>query len=203
MLVLKTYAPFISQIHVNADNVIVLKIDKLLFGTSKDIMYISCYIPPVDSPFWQISQDDHGIEVLDQLLLDLYDLHDDFSIILNGDFNARTASRNFSGISDDLDDMSINVNNQFRRVSQDDSSNIFGDQLIELCNMYDCIILNGLNGSDSDGSCTYISSAGTSVIDYFIMSKDLLVFGNSFSLSVMNEVDSDHLPVKLCIQVTN
>ena len=201
VLVHKKYEPFISEVHVDADNIIVVKIDKLLFGTAKDIMYISCYIPPYDSPFWQTSQHGYGMEVLDQVLLDLYDLHDDFSFILNGDFNARTASRNFSGISDDFDDMSINVNTQFPRVSQDDSSNMFGDQLLELCNMYECLILNGLHGSNFDGNCTYISDAGTSVVDYFIMSRDLFLFRNNNSLSIMNEIDSDHFPVKLGIEV--
>ena len=37
------------------------------------------------------------------------------------------------------------------RKSQDDTINTFGQQLLEFCNMYDCIILNGLWVGEHEG----------------------------------------------------
>eukprot|EP00745_Piridium_sociabile_P032434 TRINITY_DN5471_c0_g1_i2.p1 TRINITY_DN5471_c0_g1~~TRINITY_DN5471_c0_g1_i2.p1 ORF type:complete len:1139 (-),score=92.24 TRINITY_DN5471_c0_g1_i2:303-3719(-) len=203
VLVHKEYEPYVEQINVNAENMIVLKIDKSLFATSKDIMYISCYIPPTDSAYWQTSQDGYGIECLDQSLLDLFNSHEDFYILLNGDLNARTAAQNYSFSSNELDDMSVNENTQIPRISQDNGTNMFGDQLIELCNMYDCTILNGLCDGEFDGGFTYIASTGASVVDYFIMSCDLLLSESKITLEIVDSVESDHLPVTLSIEAND
>ena len=51
VLVRKTIDSYVKMIPVNTENVIVLKIDKDLFKTDKDIMYIATYIPPYNSKF--------------------------------------------------------------------------------------------------------------------------------------------------------
>ena len=51
--------------------------------------------------------------------------------------------------------------------------NTFGNQPIDLCDMYECMIFNGLTECGFDDSCTYIPKTVSSAIDYFIMSRDL------------------------------
>ena len=61
----------------------------------------------------------------------------------------------------------------FPRKFQDLIVNTFGLQLIDFCDMYDCVILNGLCEGEHDNSFTYIASCGASVLNYYIMSCDL------------------------------
>eukprot|EP00745_Piridium_sociabile_P008852 TRINITY_DN16023_c0_g1_i11.p1 TRINITY_DN16023_c0_g1~~TRINITY_DN16023_c0_g1_i11.p1 ORF type:complete len:135 (+),score=10.08 TRINITY_DN16023_c0_g1_i11:92-496(+) len=60
--------------------------------------------------------------------------------------------------------------------------------------MLDCIIVNGACAGDIDGEFTYVSPHGNSVIDYFIISKEL--FSSECRLHVGDRVDSWHLPVE-------
>ena len=71
--------------------------------------------------------------------------------------------------------------------------NNFGKSLLNLCFMFDCVILN----SDRSGEYTYVSPHGSSVIDYFRMSEDL--FSANCNLPVGDRVDSCHMPVKLIL----
>ncbi len=77
-----------------------------------------------------------------------------------GDFNARTGIRNGTRDAEDLDDVFCNRDcdkEPFPRRSNDTHVNTFGNQLIDLCDMYECMILNGLTECGFDGSYTYIS----------------------------------------------
>ena len=80
--------------------------------------------------------------------------------------------------------------------------NTFGNQLIDLCDMYECMILNGLTECGFDDSCTYISKTGSSVTDYFIMSCDLLYSVCVDSLDVGSLIESDHMPVTLKMRIS-
>ena len=75
--------------------------------------------------------------------------------------------------------------------------NTFRQQLLDFCNMYDYIILNGLCEGEHDNSFTYIASCGASVLDYYIMSCDLYHSTYSGSLGFEGYTESDHLPVVL------
>ena len=90
----------------------------------------------------------------------------------------------------------------FTRRSQDKDTNAFGEQLLELCNMYECVILNGLTDYSFDDSCTFISRSGTSLIDYFIASCDMFMSLDVDSLKVESRIESDHMPVVLTINVS-
>ena len=120
---------YVEQLPIDVENTIVLKIDKQLFGTPKDIMYVCSYIPPYDSNYWKNSQFGYGIELLEQCILDLYDSFDDFHVLLCGDLNARTASENYTSVSVELEDVLLQSSSQFPRKSQDDIVNTFGNQL--------------------------------------------------------------------------
>lgn len=199
VLVKNTFVSYVERVAVDVENTVVLRLSKELFGTSKDVMFISSYIPPHDSRFWQATQNGFGIELMEKCVLDLYNSYDDFHLFLCGDFNARTASENVTLCTDDLDDLNETVENLFPRQSRDTEKNVFGEQLLELCNLYECVILNGLLSHGFDDGYTFISSSGSSTIDYFIMSDELFSSACVERVIVESIVESDHLPVVLCV----
>ena len=201
-MVNKKYNNFVHYVPTKVPNVIVLKIDKQLFNSDKDVMWICTYIPPYDSVFWKTCEDGYGIDLLEQCVYDIQNLYDEFFIVVNGDLNARTASENycFSGDETDFTETNLTLDSSYSRISQDTQSNCFGEQLLEFCNMLDCIILNGLCKHGYDDNCTYISPTGCSTVDYFIMSCELFSSVNVNSLNVKNVTESDHLPVTLVVE---
>ena len=201
VMVKKSKADFFERIQVETESVIVLKIQKHLFNTGKDVMFICTYIHPSDSDFWKTHQETFGMEVIEQCILDLQSTHGDFFLMITGDLNARTACSNYSAVSDDdFENLHLSTDTVHLRQSQDGVVNMFGNQLIELCNVFDCIVLNGLCKSGFDDSCTFIGPSGSSVVDYFIVSLDLFSSVNFLSLEVENIIESDHLPVSLKIE---
>jgi hypothetical protein len=205
VLVKKSLGDHVERVQVKEDNTVAVKISKDLMGTSKDVMYVSMYMPPYDSNFWNTCMYGYGLELLENCITDLYSKHNDCFIFFSGDLNARTAENNYSGVDpEDFEDM-LTTNKEkmgtcmFERYSHDKERNIFGEQLLEFCNVYDCVILNGLVEYSFDDSYTYVGEAGSSVIDYFVASVELLNEWRFRSLSVGDLVDSDHLPVQLSI----
>ena len=76
-----------------------------------------------------------------------------------GDFNARTGTGNGTRDAENLDDVFCNTDcdkEPFPRRSNDTHLNTFGNQPIDLCDMYECMILNGLTECGFYDSCTYI-----------------------------------------------
>ena len=61
----------------------------------------------------------------------------------------------------------------FERNSDDGEINLFGRQLLEVCKMFHCVILNWLCQWGFDSSYTFISSSGCSTTDYVLISIDL------------------------------
>ena len=49
VLVRKQFLPFVERMHVDVDNVVVLRMKKVLLGTDKDVMFIAACLPPYDS----------------------------------------------------------------------------------------------------------------------------------------------------------
>ena len=46
VLVRKDFVPFVERIYLDVDNIVVLRIKKVLLGTDKDVMFISANLPP-------------------------------------------------------------------------------------------------------------------------------------------------------------
>ena len=118
--------------------------------------------------------------------------------------NARTASENATVI-DCQDSTKTERVSVCPRKSEDCLRNQFGEQLIELCSLFDLTILNGMDDCQRcfDGGCTFISSAGASTVDYFLSSLELCQSLPLESLTIGCETESDHLPVMLSITRTN
>ena len=176
---------------------------KDIFGYEKDIMYISTYIPPYGSPFYDQCETNCYILEIEQCIGDLLVGNESMEIICNGDFNARTSNiqinREFSdsdGFDDEWDNVDVFVNN---RISHDTEVNEFGRRLLEMCACYDLELLNGCVRFDSSGNFTYLSDHGHSVIDYFLTSCNISKYVEK--LTVKERIDSDHMPVEMYCKV--
>ena len=111
VLVRKDFVPFVERIYLDVDNIVVLRIKKVLVGTDKDVMFISAYLPPYDSSYWKQTPHGYGMEIIEKCVMDLHDKTDNFYLLLCGDLNARTASENYSQVQDDYEDVLSKVVN--------------------------------------------------------------------------------------------
>ena len=88
------------------------------------------------------------------------------------------------------------------RTSQDREVNAFGRRLLETGACYGLEILNGFCPGDETGNFTYLSEHGYSVVDYILMSSDILYLVET--LNVNDRIESDRMIVKLyCVMPGN
>ena len=196
-LVKKDIADFFRKVDCDIDNVLMFRVDGTLFNSVKDILMIFVYVPPKGSPFYDTVDESDGISILDKCITDATYAHPDCALLIAGDLNARTGNLNTND-NFDIFDMKTSLTNDSRE-SQDESMNEFGDSLMVLCSAYNLTILNGALGEES-GKFTYVSHTGNSVIDYCIVSRDILNVVSS--LSVSESIISPHMPLELTFVVS-
>ena len=175
----------------------------MLFGTDKDVAIVGCYLPPENSNFYEDKDDNNGVYLLYNELLDFLGNHkDDVYLLCTGDCNARVG--NMSDIDENEKYLPVIGENEddyctsfsLPRKSRDNVVNKFGKALLNVCKMLQIYFVNGRSKSDSDGQYTFISSNGRSVIDYCIMSAQLFYSMKDF---IVKEFDlSEHFPI-ICI----
>jgi hypothetical protein len=119
-----------------------------------------------------------------------------FLTLISGDLNSRTGSQNYCYINEDPNVID-ETETVFLRLSEDKFTNDFGLMLLDFCDNFDMVILNGLKQMLFDGSYTYVCKRGASTVDYFLISIELLQSGFIESLSVVDCNESDHFPVGL------
>ena len=66
VLIRKQFLPFVERMHVDVDNVIVLRLKKVLLGTDKDVMFITAYLPQYDSNYRKVTQHGYGVELIEK-----------------------------------------------------------------------------------------------------------------------------------------
>lgn len=203
-LIKEELLPFIQQISVNCGNFLLFKINKVLFATDKDVLYMCAYIPPEGSRYYTFFDTD-GISLLENILIENAILNNDYYIIVSGDLNARTMNISQPIIAEC--DFALLYKSQSAvvgRCSQDNTLNSFGKNLLNVCTALNLCILNGVCNGDLSGCYTYTSDTGCSVVDYFLMSSELLaIVYDKCMLSVGARIESDHFPVSLSVTFPN
>ena len=169
----------------------------MLFGTDKDILLFNVYVPPIGSPYYATVEESNGITNLERCISDMLDICGDVAVILCGDFNARTGKYNL--VSNNLGDMTASITDEIRD-SDDDIVNGFGQNLLSLCIAFDLTILNGLIDRNKSGRFTYVGASGSSVIDYVIVSEEIIPFCRS--LQVTETILSPHMRLELVMNCT-
>ena len=133
---------------------------------------------------------------------------DDAYVMIIGDLNARTGQEQVQEQNEDYGvnfdsfmDVSVTDSNYDTcRVSKDSIINNFGRSLLEFCFSLDLRIMNGFCAGDADGSFTFISPGGSSVIDYVVVSHELT---SNCDLCVGDALYSWHLPVTLRFETSS
>lgn len=122
--------------------------------------------------------------------------------MLCGDFNARTSScipddsrLSFDRVDFDIDKPVVRVQSWVRIIVL---MPLASTKYIYVKNL--TVILNRLLLWDSSGDFTYNSPNGSSVIDYFLISAQLVTL--SQTLHVASRDKSQHIPVELCLTVS-
>ena len=194
------------------DDVIWIALDDI--NNSPDALYLClCYNLPTGTSR-QALIEDNLFDRLSTYMVHLQSLTDKTcKFIICGDLNARTSDmKDF--VSDDtsrhvyaLPEDYVVDNNLFR-ISQDTATNAHGLCLIDFCKQSGLRIANGRVGSDARvGKCTYVGSGGSSLIDYVLVSEDLLHKFNTFYVHDPNAL-TDHCVIEfsmniLCSQYTD
>ena len=154
-----------------------VKLDKLFFNLSKHIFLCPTYIIPASSSY--IFQSD--VDVLDRI--DKYIVNqyaEKGHSVLYGDFNARTGSELDYIESDIFDPYTIDEKEYEydillqKRKGCDNKVDGRGKQLLQMCISLKLRILNGRILGDSNDNFTCFKYNGTNVVDYIIMSEDLI-----------------------------
>ena len=102
LLVKKQWSSFVERVHVEYDNMIVLKVSEDLLGTEKPVLLLMVYLPPSSSSYYHETDIQNGVAMIEQCILDVIESLGDLPIILFGDFNARTGNEN-SDAADTVD----------------------------------------------------------------------------------------------------
>lgn len=200
------YEKLITRMCPNFAYGIIMKFDKSLLNNCKDVLFINMYNPTSQSSVYEKDNlFNCKLQELENTLCNYIDHFESYDMILSGDLNARTGSKddfvqlpNRIQLFEDLDELFMN-DVSTKRCSKDQVVNSFGKILLNLCITYSMCILNGRIGDDKDvGEFTYHGHAGSSLIDYFICSTGLFALCHNIKVDVSAE--SDHMPVILTLE---
>ncbi len=177
-----------------------LKIDKnyLASESGKHIYICGIYIPPKDS--------DYALKnPYEDLEKDIGDLSETGSTILMGDYNARTGNLadyllDYSGDKKIDVDFVVNSYEPKNRINSDFCTNSYGRKLIDVCKNTNISMLNGRMNGDVPGKFTFHSSIGSSVIDYALVSSELMDQIVYFNVGNANPW-SDHNCISTCMKL--
>jgi hypothetical protein len=174
--------------------------------TNTKKMYIEiCYIAPISSTFYKKKNLDNNCPY-NTLEQDIYSLKNEGNILLQGHFNSRTATKQATLLINDSNhnplwlDEDLVLSNSYKRSFENLIENLFGSELVKLCNSQDLIICNGVMKWPNSNQMTCIHGLGTSVVNYVIY--DILVSNQItiFDLSNDHELNYDHKPLTLTLK---
>ena len=85
-MIKQNISSWFKQLHISCSSAVAFKVDKTVFGTHRDILFVSVYIPPTGSTFCDNKDGSDGIVLLQQALLEVL-VYNDGDIILFGYLN--------------------------------------------------------------------------------------------------------------------
>ena len=137
----------------------------------KDLYICGLYIPPNNSNYYYP-------ELFEELEKDILNFATKGSLLLMGDFNARTGKYSDS-VCHEGNNIIVNDQSEYsycpiRRNSYDNELNSHGKRLLDICGSADLKILNGRVSGDTLGRATFHGRNGISVVDYAICDQDTL-----------------------------
>ena len=189
--------------HQNNDY-IWLKLCKDFFHVAKDIYLCFIYNPPSCSTYTQSLDED----ILELIETDITKYSEIGNIILAGDFNARTGNDEHDFIENDDVHVDIPVFDGYSpdidipvRYSMDKTILTRGRALNDICIQSSLRILNGRTMGDFVGHFTCHTPRGSSVVDYMVVSENLIKQVSFFNVHNFLADLSDHCQISLMLKV--
>ena len=185
------------------DTLIWLKLQKSFFDIDDDIYLCGTYLWPDESPAAKY----YNVNLFDVLQEDIFYYDQIGTVLIAGDFNARTGSKPDFIVSDSTisepDENDYLFDTACSRASQDKTCNARGSQLLDICKSTDLLIANGRLGNDCEkGAFSYFSKQSCTTIDYFLLKADDFSMINQFSLGNFTTF-SDHAPLCFDLKMTS
>ena len=180
-----------------------LRISKNKLESNEDMYICIAYIPPSNSEYLAKV----GVDVFDQIQNDIVKFSQLGQIILTGDLNARTGNQQDFITNDGVNQMKLDFDYKSDkqislRNSLDTIKNERGNDLIDLCVSSRMRILNGRTIGDTFGYFTCHKWNGSSVVDYAIVSENLLDYVSYFKVNQTLGDMSDHCCISFKIQAS-
>ncbi len=170
---------YVKVIHSSSDYVLWIKVNKKLIECENDLIIGSVYIPPENSPYSTI---DAFTELEDDIISKFYS---EESILLLGDFNAKTSNKSDlidtdNQENEDIDSQeyiqsrpindilcSNNVNIDRKSMDRNNCNN-YGYRLLEMCKACNLLIMNRrCEGNDKETGA--VTCTNSSMVDYAIL----------------------------------
>ena len=176
IFVQNSIAKGIKRLPKSHHDILWIKLDSSFFNVNQDIYLATVYISPENSSYYT-----NGIEpIYEQLLLDITKYSSLGHIMVQGDFNAYTNRKQDYVPYDDSSDINLEDDHYVfdhilpRNNLDTKLINNSGKLLLNLCKESSLRILNGRTIGDFTGKFTCITYNGCSVVDYMLVSTDLL-----------------------------
>ena len=171
-------------------------LDKTAFGLERDTYVGFFYIPPVTS----CNAIQTGLQ-WQTLELEIQQYKQMGDVVVMGDLNARIGLLNDNIVQDAIPNnvpcTLYCVSESLPRVSQDNTVNTYGKQLIDICINTGLQIVNGRVGADRGiGRYTCYTYNGSSVVDYVLAQTSIRERIVSFEVDNL-QLHSDHCPILL------
>ena len=165
---------------------------------NNDLYICLCYVVPDESSRQALIDTNIFDRILESVVYIESKAQNEFSMLICGDFNARSSNNPDFVLDDDSHHMNVlpdgyTPDQSMNRCSQDIGHvNNNGLLLLELCKQTGVRILNGRVGDDKGvGKFTFVGSRGYSVVDYVLASQDLFEYVSTFKVHDPN-ILSDH-----------
>ena len=147
---------------------------------------------------------------LDELSRAILMVQGDDDFLIMGDLNARVGRGDFNNWSVDsrgIEDLGLDTIDDSRNMlgkTQDRGRNMYGNELIQLCNDANMEMLNGMTNGDKVGRYTcYSSPSNPSVIDLALVNEDLKERISFFRVRSLLADLSDHYQITTTVRATH
>ena len=207
-LVRNSLAKWITPMNFICDDIMWLQFDNTHFRNNKPICIGVVYISPEGSSIHETRNLDIHMELERQITVLL---SQGYACYIIGDFNGRTGQALDYIVMDNASeylplDVDYNVDNQYDvppRTNQDNVTNNYGRQLLDICKVTGVRIINGRYHNDAHiGRFTcHTANDGHSTVDYLLARPDDIPLVRDFCVEDMSVVSRDHCPLTFTLTV--
>ena len=197
LFIRKSISDMIELVDTGISHVLGIKIKKEYLNSNKDVLFINTYIHPVGSVFYSNKEYANTFDEIEQFILDQTDQGNDVDIIIGGDLNARIGDWCYQENAELDEDEEDDESKIYDRNTLDQVTNNHGKRLIEICTMFGLTPLGGLKEKRFDSKHTFIGHRGSSHIDHYVASTNLLDQITDFK--IRERIESDHLPITMTL----